>query len=101
MRLPIFGLIATALTVCAPARANDLAERLNAIQKRLPEFQHSMDALRARGEDVSYPLVTYSTLDHFLPLASQDLTISVTNHWGWMSVNGCDAGWTPVKDAHS
>ena len=67
----------------------------------MPGFGRQFDALRARGDDVAYPLITYTVLDNFTGYAKDDLNISVPNGWGIVGVNGCDVKSQPVRDAHS
>ena len=103
-------LILFALLFCIPqltiAQASDPApadmrQRLDAIRQKLPDFSKRMDALRARGEDAAYPLVTYTVLENFTGYAKDDLNNSIPNGWGIVGVNGCDATYEPSHDAHS
>ena len=59
-----------------------------------------MEKLRLAGQDVSYPLVTYTVLENFVPLMTADLDVSVPNGWGWMGVSGAVSEMKPVQDAH-
>jgi hypothetical protein len=85
------------------AATNDdsLEQRLSAIGKRLPEFKGRIDKLRSAGQDVSYPRVTYTVLENFVPYMTADLDIAVPNGWGWLGVSGHVSTFEPVRDAHS
>ena len=50
-----------------------LPDRLQAIRHRLPDWKRQLDDLKAGGQDVSYPLVTYTVLDHFTAYALEEL----------------------------
>jgi hypothetical protein len=77
-----------------------LRESLDAIQKQLPDFKRQLDALRNRGADVAYPLVTYTVLENFTGYAQDDLEHSVPDGWGMIGINGCKVTYEPVQDAH-
>src|SRR6476646_11138853 len=94
-------LILCILGVASGTRADDLEQRLDSAAKRLPEFKQRIEKLRSAGQDVSYPMVTYTVLENFIPLMSSDLTVAVPNGWGWSGINGAISTMTPVKDAHS
>ena len=78
-----------------------LPGRIDALQGRLGRWKGEMDGLRKRGEDVSYPLVSYTTIEEFVGRARHDLTVFSPEGWGWMAVNGSDSGCSPVDTARS
>ena len=102
MRL-LFIVCAVALSPCLlfAQTSPSLTARVDAIRTRLPDFDARLKSLRDRGEDVAYPLVTYTVLCNFTRYANDDLHISVPNGWGFIPVNGCDASFEPVTDAHT
>src|SRR5437763_15853402 len=79
----------------------DLRSRLDAIAQRPPQFKQQLDQRRARGEDASYPLVTYTVLDNFTRYCQADLQTSIPSGWGLNDVNGCDAKYEPAHEAHA
>lgn len=99
MRLFLCALLACSLNAFAQSKP-DLPARINSIREQLPTCDQSIKSLRDRGEDVSYPLVTYTVLDNFTNYALEDLTKSIPQGWGFLPVNGCDASYAAVKDAH-
>lgn len=84
-------------------RANDdaLSGRLNAIRASLPDLKRQLDDLKTKGQDIAYPLVTYTVLDRFTTYALEDLSIRVPSGWGMTAVNGGAAGSEVVRDAHT
>src|SRR3954447_7479807 len=68
--------------------AAELRGKLEAVRGRLPDFKQRIGALRAAGQDVSYPLVTFTVLENFTPYALEDLARAVPSGWGVMGVNG-------------
>src|SRR4051794_7596549 len=96
------SIIALLLLLCsAPALADDLNHRLLAIRDRLPDFVMRLEQLRRRGDDLSYPQVTLTVLSNFTQMGVDDLKTSVPVGWGFLPVNGADARYEPVNDAHS
>src|SRR4051794_35307171 len=93
-------------TLLPSARAQDatthpsIDSRIDALRDRLPAFRRKLAELTARGNDVSYPTVTFTVLDIFTNYAVKDRDIAVPTHWGWVAVNGCESGFEPVRDAH-
>ncbi len=47
--------------------------RLKKIEVKLPPLKKGIEELRRRGEDVSYPTVTYTVLENFIQYAEEDL----------------------------
>src|SRR6266496_1547952 len=90
-----------AVTSGSASRAEELEKRLGAIGQRLPEFKQRTDKLRAAGQDVSYPLVSYTVLENFIPFMRDDLSISVPSAWGWVTVGPNVSGYEPVHESHS
>ena len=84
----------------AATKSDDLRRRVTEIQSRLPQFKQQLGQLRARGDDVSYPLVTYTVLENFTGYAMEDLDIAVPNGWGFLAVNGANVTYEPTRDAH-
>src|SRR3954451_22311644 len=80
------------------ATGDDIAKRLDAIRQHLPACHEKIEQLRARGEDPSYPLCTYSALYHFTAVAKGDLSSAVPNNWGWREINDNKSGYTPTRD---
>lgn len=96
------------LTLCAsadtppgPAGSIEPHSRLESIRHRLPDFKRQLDDLRGKGQDISYPLVTYTVLDHFTGYALEELGILAPSGWGLTAVNGAAASSVPVHDAHT
>lgn len=81
--------------------ADALSIRLINIQARLPQFKHQLDDLKAKGQDISYPLVSDTVLENFTAYALEDLGIRTPSGWGMIAVNGAAASAQVVKDAHS
>ncbi|HTL30028.1 MAG TPA: beta-galactosidase [Tepidisphaeraceae bacterium] len=46
---------------------------MKTLSDRLPAWQQQLDQLRASRQDVSYPLVSYTVLENFIPYAQDDL----------------------------
>ena len=46
---------------------------LRNIKRALPGLKKQIELLRIRGEDVSYPLVSYTVLENFIGYALEDL----------------------------
>src|SRR6185437_16368054 len=84
-----------------PDTTAGMRQRIDVIRKQLPGFAEQINALRARGDDVAYPLVTYTVLDNFTGYAKDDLNISIPDGWGIVGLNGCDVKSQPVRDAHA
>lgn len=61
---------ATSLRFYSPAAA---LVRTAALRNRLPAFDRRIRALKAKGQDVSYPLATYTVLDNFTTYAREDV----------------------------
>jgi hypothetical protein len=93
--------IAFAAVSSGPAGSDALADRLRQIRARLPEFTHELNDLKAKGQDVSYPLVTDTVLENFTAYALEDLEIRSPSGWGMRAINGADASAQVVKDAHT
>ncbi|HEX2948241.1 MAG TPA: beta-galactosidase, partial [Armatimonadota bacterium] len=47
-------------------------KRFAALENRLPGWKKAIDALRAQGQDVSYPMVTYTVIENFINYARID-----------------------------
>jgi hypothetical protein len=77
------SLIACALLLCAAAPGAQIDERLAAIARQLPDFESRLDHLRSRGDDVAYPLVTFTVLRIFIPYAQEDLKAAATPDLAW------------------
>jgi hypothetical protein len=71
------------LLLCAGAGAAELDDRLDAIARRLPDFEARLNQLRASGEDVAYPLVTFTVLQNFVPYAQEDLKAAGSPDQAW------------------
>jgi hypothetical protein len=52
--------------------ADNALVKLAAIQAELPSLKKSLDDLKARGQDVSYPLIRYTILENSIVLARED-----------------------------
>jgi hypothetical protein len=46
--------------------------RLAALKAAMPDLKRDLDAVKARGQDVSYPLATFTVLDNFLGYVEED-----------------------------
>jgi hypothetical protein len=93
--------IAYAAIPTSQAGSTEPDAKLQAIRHQLPDFKRQLDDLRGKGQDISYPLVTYTVLDHFTSYALEELGIVVPSGWGLTSVNGAGASSVPVHDAHT
>src|SRR5689334_20131394 len=51
----------------------DLEQRLETLRAKLPGLKSRIDAVRARGEDVSYPMVPYTVMANFVDFTAEDL----------------------------
>jgi hypothetical protein len=60
-------------TSCLAAAPDDPGARVKALRDRLPGWKQQIDQLKASGQDVSYPLVSYTVLDNFTQYAHDDL----------------------------
>lgn len=47
--------------------------RLEKLEKAMPGFKASIDQIQAKGQDVSYPMVTYTVLENFIGYAREDI----------------------------
>ena len=47
--------------------------RLADLRQKLPAFKRQLDELRAKGMDISYPLVTFTVLENFVNYAEEDI----------------------------
>ncbi len=56
--------------LCSPALAQKL---INSIRNKLPEMDTRLLNLNTRGMDISYPLVTYTTIKEFVEFEQQDI----------------------------
>ena len=84
------------------AAAATLDQRLDAIRQQLPAFSQDIDALKAAGQDTSYPMVTYTVLQNFVEYTAKDLTLTTPELWGWQAVNGNESAATvETDDVHS
>lgn len=81
--------------------ADALSIRLKNIQAQLPQFKHQLDDLKAKGQDISYPLVSDTVLENFTAYALEDLGIRTPSGWGMIAVNGAAASAKVVKNVHS
>ncbi len=74
MKLMLKTILVT-LTIASSLAAapDDPAARVKALRDRLPAWKQQLDQLRASGQDVSYPLVSYTVLDNFTQYAQDDL----------------------------
>lgn len=52
---------------------NTPASRLNKLREALPDFSKRIERLKADGQDVSYPLVSYTVLENFIGYAEDDM----------------------------
>lgn len=111
-KLTLFALLVLSLSMSASARGADsdptskpasdeLTKRLEAIAQHLPQLKRQLDDLRASGQDISYPLVTYTVLDRFTGYALEELGILTPSGWGLTAVNGAAASSVPIHDAHT
>ena len=90
------------LTTFAAAPDQTLDQRLDAIRQQLPAFHQDIDALKAAGQDTSYPMVTYTVLQNFVEYTAKDLTLTTPELWGWQAVNGNEsAAMVETDDVHS
>ena len=94
-------ILLSALVDAEAAGAADAASRLAAIEGRLPAFRQQICALRAKGQDTSYPTVSYTVLENFVPLVHEDLAGTAPDAFGFLAVNGANAKYEVVGDAHS
>jgi hypothetical protein len=97
------ALIAASLAfplLAASNAPNNLSERLDAISARLPEFEKRLAERRSDGQDIAYPLVTFTVLKHFTGYMREDLGAAVPNLWGLRGVSGCSVSYEPSPDAH-
>lgn len=53
--------------------SSNAESRLKKIEEMLPSFKQSLERLKSKGEDISYPLVTYTVLENFTKYAEDDL----------------------------
>lgn len=53
--------------------ADQRSDRIQLLRDRLPGMKASIDRLKANGQDVSYPMVTYTVLENFTGYAQEDL----------------------------
>ena len=53
--------------------SSNAESRLKKIEEGLPILKKSLDELKRKGEDISYPLVTYTVLENFTKYAEEDL----------------------------
>ncbi|MEN6357354.1 MAG: beta-galactosidase [Armatimonadota bacterium] len=51
-----------------------IKDHLQQIAKALPSLKAKMDKLKAKGQDISYPMVTYTVLDSFIGYVDEDAT---------------------------
>ena len=56
------------------ATAAAARERCASLRRQLPTLKHSVDLVRAAGQDISYPLVTYTVLANFVDYIDADLS---------------------------
>jgi hypothetical protein len=97
----LVGMLLSASSLAATTTESSLDARLKAVGDRLGDFKQRIDKCRAAGQDVSYPMVSYTVLENFVPFMTQDLDISVPNGWGWSGINGNVSELNPTHDAHS
>ncbi len=84
-----------------PPSTHELQQRLDAIKQQLPRFKTQLDALKSQGQDISYPLVSYTVLDNFTKFVEPDLSMSVPDNWGFVAVNGAKVDYHVEKsDPH-
>src|SRR5439155_20113368 len=95
------GLIRLLIPTFAFGSPVDLRSRLGAIAARLPALRQQLDQRRAAGQDVAYPLVTFTVLENFTRYCKDDLSVSVPTGWGLTAVNGSAATYEPIRDAHA
>lgn len=50
----------------------EIADRLGSLERTLPALRAKIDQVKARGQDVSYPMVTYTVLENFIGYARED-----------------------------
>ena len=50
----------------------DVFRRLATLKARLPSLKSDLDIIKSRGQDVSYPRITYTVLENFIPYAEED-----------------------------
>ncbi|MEN3001963.1 MAG: beta-galactosidase [Armatimonadota bacterium] len=48
-------------------------QRLEAIRQSLPRWQSQLDTVRQRGQDIAYPLASFTILQEFVPYVASDL----------------------------
>ena len=65
-----------AISIAAVPTPAQMRSRIESIRTGLPQRKAQLDALRAGGQDVAYPLVTYTVLDNFTGYALDDLNTS-------------------------
>lgn len=66
--------VASAQTAVRFHSAKYALARLDEIEARLPDLKRRLDGLKASGQDVSYPKVSYTVLENFAGYAREDAT---------------------------
>jgi hypothetical protein len=65
--------VTTMVALTLAAAPTDPQSQLKALTDRLPAWKQQIAQLRAAGQDVSYPLVSYTVLENFTAYAADDL----------------------------
>ncbi len=63
--------------VLAATTTDALDQRLKTVGDRLPVLKQRIEKLRAAGQDVSYPIVSYTVLENFVPYMKDDLDTAI------------------------
>ncbi|HEX2948846.1 MAG TPA: beta-galactosidase [Armatimonadota bacterium] len=66
-------------------------QRLDTLQAQLPTWKAALDTLQAQGQDISYPLITYTVLQNFIGYARDDSKYQLIAGWNWKLNNNPDA----------
>jgi len=64
--------------------SSNAESRLKKIEEDLHSLKKSLEELRAKGEDISYPLVTYTVLENFTKYAEEDLEYYKERKEAWV-----------------
>ncbi|HZZ43400.1 MAG TPA: beta-galactosidase [Tepidisphaeraceae bacterium] len=98
MRSLFFAATMALLSANVLSQTTAPSDRIAALQAKLPAWKSSLDHLRAQGQDISYPKVTYTILENFLPYATADLNTLVPDNWGFTPVNGSQSSMQVSHD---
>ena len=59
------------ITMKIHSSTNALA-RLDLLKAKLPKLKAEINKVKSKGQDVSYPMVTYTVIENFIPYAAED-----------------------------